>query len=205
MAGSIIFRRSCTGPSSQPGQAYDVLLDYWLAQNTQGRHIWPGLFTSRIGAPTKEYPPQEIIEQIGAHAHAPRRGRPRPLQHGRADGKPQGHQRPAARRPLRGAGPGARHALARKREPRRARRRCAASARATPVLPETGRRARPTRRTRSGRATAASGASPSRRRRAWIGTCLPTDDAGVPDAVVVSAVDRLGNESASGGPPGQRI
>jgi len=52
-------------PIRQPAQAYDVLLDYWLAQNTQGRHIWPGLFTSRIGAPSKDYAPQEIIDQIG--------------------------------------------------------------------------------------------------------------------------------------------
>jgi uncharacterized lipoprotein YddW (UPF0748 family) len=51
----------------QPGQAYPVLLDYWIAQNPRGRHIWPGLFTSRIGAPapTRDYPPQEIVEQIG--------------------------------------------------------------------------------------------------------------------------------------------
>jgi uncharacterized lipoprotein YddW (UPF0748 family) len=48
----------------QPGQAYDVLLDYWLTQNPKGRHVWPGLFTSRIGAPTKDYPPQEILDQI---------------------------------------------------------------------------------------------------------------------------------------------
>jgi uncharacterized lipoprotein YddW (UPF0748 family) len=50
---------------SQKPQAYDVLLDYWISQNSQGRHIWPGLFTSRIGAPTKDYPPQEIVQQIG--------------------------------------------------------------------------------------------------------------------------------------------
>jgi uncharacterized lipoprotein YddW (UPF0748 family) len=49
----------------QPGQAYGVLLDYWIAQNTRNRHVWPGLFTSRIGAPTRDYPPQEIVEQIG--------------------------------------------------------------------------------------------------------------------------------------------
>lgn len=49
----------------QPGQAYSVLLDYWIAQNTRNRHMWPGLFTSRIGAPTRDYPPQEIVEQIG--------------------------------------------------------------------------------------------------------------------------------------------
>jgi uncharacterized lipoprotein YddW (UPF0748 family) len=62
----------------QPGQAYDVLLDYWLTQNAKGRHVWPGLFTSRIGAPTKDYPPQEILDQIdhtrsrpnaGGHVH----------------------------------------------------------------------------------------------------------------------------------------
>ena len=42
-----------------------MLLDYWLAQNRQGRHVWPGLYTSRIGAPTKDYPPEEILQQIG--------------------------------------------------------------------------------------------------------------------------------------------
>jgi len=46
-------------------QAYPVLLDYWVAQNGMGRHIWPGLFTSRIGAPTRDFPPQEIMQQIG--------------------------------------------------------------------------------------------------------------------------------------------
>ena len=49
---------------AQPGQAYDVLLDYWIAQNRKGRHIWPGLYTSRIGAPTKDYQPEEILKQI---------------------------------------------------------------------------------------------------------------------------------------------
>jgi uncharacterized lipoprotein YddW (UPF0748 family) len=62
----------------QPGQAYDVLLDYWLTQNPKSRHVWPGLFTSRIGAPTKDFPPQEILDQIdhtrtrphaGGHVH----------------------------------------------------------------------------------------------------------------------------------------
>ena len=48
----------------QKPQAYDVLLDYWIAQNGKGRHIWPGLFTSRIGAPSKDFPPAEIVEQI---------------------------------------------------------------------------------------------------------------------------------------------
>jgi uncharacterized lipoprotein YddW (UPF0748 family) len=50
---------------AQKPQAYDVLLDYWVGQNRKSRHIWPGLYTSRIGAPTKDFPPQEIVQQIG--------------------------------------------------------------------------------------------------------------------------------------------
>ncbi|MFC0135879.1 glycoside hydrolase family 10 protein [Massilia eurypsychrophila] len=48
-----------------PPQSYPVLLDYWVAQNRKGRHIWPGLFTSRIGAPTKDFQPEEIVQQVG--------------------------------------------------------------------------------------------------------------------------------------------
>jgi hypothetical protein len=51
-------------PIKPPGQAYDVLLDYWIRQNPQRRHIWPGLFTSRIGAATKGYEPQEVMAQV---------------------------------------------------------------------------------------------------------------------------------------------
>lgn len=51
-------------PISQTPQAYDVLLDYWIAQNPKGRHMWPGLFTSRIGAATRSYAPQEVLQQI---------------------------------------------------------------------------------------------------------------------------------------------
>ena len=58
----------------QKPQAYDVLLDYWIAENTQRRHIWPGLFTSRIGAPTKDYPPGEIVQQIGVTRSRPGAG-----------------------------------------------------------------------------------------------------------------------------------
>ena len=59
---------------SQAPQAYDVLLDYWIGQNTQGRHLWPGLFTSRIGAPSKEYQPQEILDQIASTRARPQAG-----------------------------------------------------------------------------------------------------------------------------------
>jgi uncharacterized lipoprotein YddW (UPF0748 family) len=59
---------------SKSAQAYDVLLDYWLAQNSMGRHVWPGLFTSRIGAPTNDYAPQEIVDQIGVARSRPGAG-----------------------------------------------------------------------------------------------------------------------------------
>jgi uncharacterized lipoprotein YddW (UPF0748 family) len=52
-------------PVSQAPQAFDVLLDYWLAQNTRARHIWPGLYTSRIDNSAKAFAPEEIVKQIG--------------------------------------------------------------------------------------------------------------------------------------------
>ncbi len=58
-------------PIAQAPQAYDVLLDYWIAQNRQGRHVWPGLFTSKIDAPTKGYVADEIVQQISVtHSRA---------------------------------------------------------------------------------------------------------------------------------------
>src|SRR5688572_3551901 len=33
---------------SAPQQSFPVLLDWWLAQNTMGRHVWPGLATYRV-------------------------------------------------------------------------------------------------------------------------------------------------------------
>jgi uncharacterized lipoprotein YddW (UPF0748 family) len=50
---------------SPPPQAFDVLLDYWLRENTRGRHVWPGLYTSRIDGTVKSFEPEEIVKQIG--------------------------------------------------------------------------------------------------------------------------------------------
>ena len=58
-------------PVDQTAQAYGTLLDYWLAQNRHGRHIWPGLFTSRIGASPKGYTADEIVKQIGVTRSRP--------------------------------------------------------------------------------------------------------------------------------------
>jgi uncharacterized lipoprotein YddW (UPF0748 family) len=49
-------------------QSFPALLDWWTGQNVKRRHIWPGLFTSKVGAqaarPTESWAPTEIIDQI---------------------------------------------------------------------------------------------------------------------------------------------
>ncbi len=63
-------------PIAQSAQAFPVLLDTWVRENTMGRHIYPGLFTSRIDDSAKSWQPEEIIRQVdlarenpGAHGH----------------------------------------------------------------------------------------------------------------------------------------
>ena len=46
-----------------PGQPFGPLLDGWRAQNPKRRPIWPGLFTSRLGA-AEPWPVSEITGQI---------------------------------------------------------------------------------------------------------------------------------------------
>ncbi len=59
-------------PIDQKEQAFVPLLDYWHRQNTQGRHVWAGLFTSRVlatgaaAAGRVSWPPDEIVRQIAA-------------------------------------------------------------------------------------------------------------------------------------------
>ena len=53
-------------PIDQKPQAFEVLLDSWVKENTAGRHIWPGLYTSRIDSTPKTWVPQEIENQIRA-------------------------------------------------------------------------------------------------------------------------------------------
>ncbi len=58
-------------PIDQAAQAFPALLDTWAQENTQQRHLWPGLFTSRIDASTKSWEPEEIVRQIGlTRSHA---------------------------------------------------------------------------------------------------------------------------------------
>lgn len=49
--------------TKKDGQSYPVLLGWWDEQNTSGRHIWPGLGTYRVGS-TPTYTAGEIANQI---------------------------------------------------------------------------------------------------------------------------------------------
>lgn len=69
-------------PIGQTGQSFSVLADYWIEQNVKDRHFWPGLYTSRFAPPradaragdesatrpatqpTTRANPREIVEQI---------------------------------------------------------------------------------------------------------------------------------------------
>lgn len=59
-------------PLDQKEQAFIPLLDYWHRQNMVGRHVWAGLYTSRVSAAalanaTKSgWPADEISNQIAA-------------------------------------------------------------------------------------------------------------------------------------------
>lgn len=51
---------------AQKPQSFPVLLNWWQSENVKGRHVWPGLFTSRLlpGEAKGGYTPAEIVRQI---------------------------------------------------------------------------------------------------------------------------------------------
>jgi uncharacterized lipoprotein YddW (UPF0748 family) len=53
---------------NREGLQFPVLLDYWLAQNTAQRHVWPGLFTSQLRnatqAPNPTWTARELVDQV---------------------------------------------------------------------------------------------------------------------------------------------
>jgi uncharacterized lipoprotein YddW (UPF0748 family) len=60
-----------------PQQSFPALYDWWLAQNTQGRHVWPGLATYRAGSGAANgFALTEIADQVKLM-----RQRPAPLGH----------------------------------------------------------------------------------------------------------------------------
>jgi uncharacterized lipoprotein YddW (UPF0748 family) len=52
-------------PVGQEAQSYTALLDWWLAENVRGRHIWPGNAAYRVGG-SQSFPAGEIVEQVRA-------------------------------------------------------------------------------------------------------------------------------------------
>ncbi|MBI2813369.1 MAG: family 10 glycosylhydrolase [Opitutae bacterium] len=52
-------------PPGQKAQAFDVLLDYWARQNLAHRHLWPGLFTSAINDTPKGWRAEDILQEVG--------------------------------------------------------------------------------------------------------------------------------------------
>jgi uncharacterized lipoprotein YddW (UPF0748 family) len=52
-------------PIDQKAQSYPVLLAWWQEQNEHGRHLWPGIFTSKIAEGTqRQWAAEEIVQQI---------------------------------------------------------------------------------------------------------------------------------------------
>ena len=46
------------------GQSFPALLDWWGEQNAAGRHLWPGLYTSRMLPEVGGYEAEEIVDQV---------------------------------------------------------------------------------------------------------------------------------------------
>jgi uncharacterized lipoprotein YddW (UPF0748 family) len=50
--------------SGAPQQRYDELLRWWTQQNTFGRHLWIGNYTSRVMGQGANWPASEVLEQV---------------------------------------------------------------------------------------------------------------------------------------------
>jgi uncharacterized lipoprotein YddW (UPF0748 family) len=52
-------------PIASEGQPYPDLLAWWAEQNTQGRHLWPGNYASRVGFEGRgAWEADEVVEQV---------------------------------------------------------------------------------------------------------------------------------------------
>jgi uncharacterized lipoprotein YddW (UPF0748 family) len=51
-------------PIAQEKQSFPKLLEWWAGENTKKRHLWPGLYTSRVGASEKTWEAKEVADQI---------------------------------------------------------------------------------------------------------------------------------------------
>tara|TARA_R110000782_G_scaffold57258_18_gene119757 strand:+ start:55096 stop:56649 length:1554 start_codon:yes stop_codon:yes gene_type:complete len=55
-------------PIASPGQPFEPLMEWWLSQNTAARHLWPGIYLTRIqpeaDGPGAGWKTEEIVDQI---------------------------------------------------------------------------------------------------------------------------------------------
>jgi uncharacterized lipoprotein YddW (UPF0748 family) len=51
-------------PIAQERQSFPKLLEWWAAENTKKRHLWPGLYTSRVTGQAKGWLAKEVVDQI---------------------------------------------------------------------------------------------------------------------------------------------
>jgi uncharacterized lipoprotein YddW (UPF0748 family) len=53
-------------PIEPPAQSYSTLLAWWVQENVKNRHVWPGNYTGRVGAAdaARRWSPKEILDQV---------------------------------------------------------------------------------------------------------------------------------------------
>ncbi len=51
-------------PIGQEKQSFPKLLEWWAGENTKKRHLWPGLYTSRVTGAEKGWLAKEVSDQI---------------------------------------------------------------------------------------------------------------------------------------------
>jgi uncharacterized lipoprotein YddW (UPF0748 family) len=56
---------------SAENQPYAEILKWWVAENKQGRHVWPGNYISAVNDTAKGWPSEEIIDQIRVTRETP--------------------------------------------------------------------------------------------------------------------------------------
>lgn len=58
-------------PLDSKAQPYAKLLAWWVSENTKERHIWPGLYTSKVGNVVPAWRPEVLTGQIEATRQQP--------------------------------------------------------------------------------------------------------------------------------------
>ena len=51
-------------PIDQKAQSFPILLNWWSEHNPHQRHLWPGMYTSKVGIGEPPWKPREIVNQI---------------------------------------------------------------------------------------------------------------------------------------------